>query len=105
MTQNEQQPWLTPQESVEVMELLTEVSDTLVNTARFAALRKTLREDLERKARECTEFVRRKNNLVVDESVMLAAIDLAERLNVTLAQVVTEALEHYISQINKRKSG
>lgn len=97
------QPWLSPQESVEAIELLVEAAEVLLNTARFGSMRKNLRADLERQAGLCQEFARRKNNLVVDESVMLAAEEIALRQNVSLSQVITDALEQYISTLNRGK--
>lgn len=99
------QPWLSPDDSVEALEIMTEVSESLRNTAIYGSLRKQLRDALQRQAGRLDEFVHRANHGVIDPALLLALEALAKDRRSTVNGVIMEALEHFISGINRRKSG
>ena len=97
------QPWLDPDQTTEVLEILREASDCFRNTAQFASLRKELRGRLEQQAASIDEFIQRTKHGIVDPSVMLAVDAMAREKKTTIIEQVTLALENFISAYNRRK--
>jgi|SRR5215831_6095537 len=99
----ELQPWLDPDQTTEVLEILKETAECLRNTAAFTSLRKELRGRLEQQAALIDEFVQRGKHGVIDSSVMLAMDALAREKKSTIIQQITIALENFVSAYNRRK--
>jgi len=97
------QPWMSPDDTVEAIEILQEVEDFLSNTAMFGSLRKQLRTNLDNKAVMMREFRSRVKQGVIDTSLILAIEDLARKRQVSNGFIIREALEQYISKENRRK--
>ncbi len=98
------QPWMSPDDTVEALEILQELEEFLNNTAMFGSLRKQLRSTISIKAETVREFRQRTKQGVIDSSLMLAIEDLSRKRKVSVNAVIMEALEEYISAVNRRKA-
>lgn len=97
-------PWMSPDDTIEGLEILQEVEDLLCNTAMFGSLRKQLRTNLDNKAAIVREFRQRVKRGVIDDSIVLALHDLANKRKVGVNVLIIDALETYISTVNRRKA-
>lgn len=97
-------PWLNPDESVEVLEILADVEAVLRNTARFGSMRKELRRSLESEAAKVQEFAQRARRDAIDYAMILALEEVAKQKKVPVEHVILEALETYISAFNRRRA-
>jgi hypothetical protein len=101
---NDLKPWLMPIETVEALEIMTEVAKTIRNVAEFASLRNQLRVQLRNAALRLEDFVKVTGRGIVDESLILAIDDMArdkKRKGGSIAEIM-EALEDHISTHNRR---
>lgn len=97
-------PWMSPDDTIEALEILQEVEDFMCNTAMFGSLRKQLRTTLDNKAATVREFRLRTKRGVIDESIVLALEDVARKQKTNVGFVIKDALENYISAFNRRKA-
>ena len=97
------QPWFTPDDSVEALEILSDTAEFLRNTAHFSPMRKELRKNLEARAASIEEFSMRTKKPIVDPGLMLALDTMAREKHKDVNRLIMEALEVYISTYNRRK--
>lgn len=95
-------PWFSPDESVEACELLEEIKTVLEQMSAYGPLRKELRLLLSDKARACAEFLGRANRPQIERAVILALDALAETNKKKTSVLLSEAIEGFISKINRR---
>lgn len=99
-------PLLSPADSVEVLELLETLMVTLRNTAHYGALRKELRLQLENMARECEALALKIRKSDSFDDALLNAIDAyAAEQGVPFQKVLKDAMEIYISNVNRKFFG
>ena len=96
-------PWLDPDETIEVLEIMQEAAACMRNTANFTSLRKELRTRLHNQAQAMEDFVQRAKTPRIDDSIMFAVDTMArDKKTKTIVQIV-EALEAFVSSYNRRK--
>jgi len=98
-------PWLMPQETIEALEIMSEVADTIRKVAEFASLRKELRIQLQNSALRLEDFVKMTHRGIVDESLLLGIEAMAREKKTpggSIAEIM-EALENHISIHNRRR--
>lgn len=94
-------PWFSPDESLEACELLDEIKSMLIQLAAYGPLRKELRLQLADKARLCDDFLQRAQHPRVERAVILAVETEADKRNVKVSAVLSEAVEQFISKLNR----
>lgn len=97
------QPWFSPNDSVEALELLEMISGKLRALAQFGTMRKALRDSLYQMAIDVDEFVGRNKRGVLDPSIRLALEAMAERQKASVDSLLQDALEAYISRVNRKR--
>lgn len=94
-------PWLSPDDSVECIELLEETALLLEKFGAFGSMRRELRLQLTEQARKVREFQGRVNQPVIERSIFLAIEELALKWQVRTRAALQTIIESYISKINK----
>ena len=101
----ELKPWLSPDETVEALELMFETMETLRNVAQFGSLRSELRSKLRQQASKLEYFVSCTRHPRVDHSLILAIDEMVEKKKTnggTIAEIM-RAMENHISAYNKKR--
>lgn len=101
VTFKEYLPWFSPDESNEAAELLTDIEELLSDIATYGPIRKEIRVRLSDRARACKEFLAKANHPVIERAVMSSIEDLATKKKTTTAKVLTDAIETFVSNLNR----
>jgi hypothetical protein len=105
MSFKEYLPWFSPDESVEAADLLEGIEKLLTDLATYGPIRKELRTKLSDQARACREFLAKANHPVIERATMLAVEDMAAKKKTTTARLLTDAIELYVSNLNRSNQG
>lgn len=98
-----EKPWLTPDETVEALEVMTDSAECMRNVADFASLRKELRSKLIVQAKVLDDFVNFHHRCIIDEALMIGLEAMAESKKSSVIKEMMEALENHVSNYNRRK--
>lgn len=101
MTFKEYLPWFSPDESNEAADLLVDIEELLTDMATYGPVRKEIRVKLADKARACRDFLAKANHPVIERAVMSSIEDLAAKKKTTTAKVLTDAIETFVSNLNR----
>ena len=98
-----ERPWLTPDETMEALEVMTASAECIRSVAEFGSLRKELRAKLKDQAMKLEQFVQMHRREICDESLMLGVAAMAEQKKTGVIHEMMEALENHVSEFNRRK--
>ena len=96
-------PWMTPDDTVEVVEFLDELAVNFRTAAMWGSLRKDLRKVVIEWAMRCENMSRRFQSTTLDESLIVALDRIAEEQKLHRINLIVMALEEYVSNRNRRK--